>query len=282
MKFSNATAKIYVPDQTPVDTALAKTTFLCIAAHQDDIEIMAAQPILKCFQQSQKGFTGVVMTDGRGSPRNGTYAQTTDEEMRLVRIKEQCKAAEIGEYAALVLLDYPSVEIKDASNGRCVEDIIQIFRVCKPKVIFTHNLADKHDTHVAVGLRVIEALRQLDPDERPEKVLGCEVWRALDWLNDDDKVVMDLSSHENLQHALLGVFDSQIVGGKRYDLAAMSRRRANATFYESHGVDVMTGVSFAMDLTPLMKNPTLPPADFVAGFVHRFEIDIRARIGKMG
>lgn len=282
MKFTKSSARIYIPDQTPETEALAKTTFLCIAAHQDDIEIMAAQPILECFQQPQKGFTGVVMTDGRGSPRNGTYAQTTDEEMRLVRIKEQCKAADIGEYAALVLLDYPSVEVKDAANGGCVEDIIQIIRVARPKIIFTHNLADKHDTHVAVGLRVIEALRRLAPDERPQKVLGCEVWRSLDWMNDDDKVVMDLSSHENLQHALLGVFDSQIAGGKRYDLAAMSRRRANATFFESHGVDVMTGMSVAMDLTTLMNDSNVQPSDYIMEYIHRFEVDIKARIGRMG
>jgi LmbE family N-acetylglucosaminyl deacetylase len=243
---------------------------------------MAAQPILECFQQQHKGFTGVIMTDGRGSPRNGTYAQTTDEEMRLVRIKEQCKAADIGEYSALVLLDYPSVEIKNASDGRCVEDILQILRATKPKIIFTHNLADKHDTHVAVGLRVIEALRRLAPDERPQKVLGCEVWRSLDWLNDDDKVVMDLSNHENLQHALLGVFDSQIAGGKRYDLAAMSRRRANATFFESHGVDVMTGLSIAMDLTTLMNDSSVHPSDYITEFIQRFEMDVKARIAKMG
>lgn len=282
MKLNNDTAKIYVPDQSPENEALAKTTLLCIAAHQDDIEIMAAQPILECFEQPNKGFTGVVMTDGRGSPRNGMYADTTDEDMRLIRINEQCKAADIGEYAALVLLDYPSVEIKDASNGRCVEDIINLLRVTKPKIIFTHNLADKHDTHVAVALRVLEALRRLAPDERPEKVLGCEVWRSLDWLNDDDKVVMDLSNHENLQHALLGVYDSQIAGGKRYDLAAMSRRRANATFYESHGVDVMHGISFAMDLTPVMNDSSVDPFDFVGEFIHRFEMDIKARISRMG
>jgi len=40
---------------------------------------------------------------------------------------------------------------------------------------------------------------------------------------------------ENLQFALLGVFESQIAGGKRYDLALMGRRRANATYFESHG-----------------------------------------------
>lgn len=282
MKFNKGTARIYIPDHRPETTALAATTHLCIAAHQDDIEIMAAQPILECFQQEHLGFAGVVLTDGRGSPRNGSYGRTTDEEMREIRIKEQCKAADIGEYAALVLLDYPSREVKDASNEGCVEDIIQILRAAKPKIIFTHNLADKHDTHVAVALRVIEALRRLSPNERPAKVLGCEVWRSLDWMNDPDKYVMDLSEHENLQHALLGVYDSQIAGGKRYDLATMSRRRANATFFESHEVDIRTGISFAMDLTPLMNDSSVHPSDYITEFIHRFEIDITARIFKVG
>ena len=46
MKFHLDTAEIYVPDEEPVEQALARTTHLCLAAHQDDIEIMAAQPIL--------------------------------------------------------------------------------------------------------------------------------------------------------------------------------------------------------------------------------------------
>ena len=106
----------------------------------------------------------------------------------------------------------------------------------------------------AVALRVIEALRKLDQAERPERLAGCEVWRSLDWMDDSDKVTMNLSNHENLQYALLGVFDSQIVGGKRYDLASMGRRRANATYFESHAVDNTTGLSYGMDMTPLMND----------------------------
>ena len=53
--------------------------------------------------------------------------------------------------------------------------------------------------------------------------------------------------------SLLGVFDSQVCGGKRYDLATMGRRRANATYLASHGVDESTSLIFGMDLTPLME-----------------------------
>jgi len=281
MKFHLDTAEVYVPDSQPLEQALARTTHLCFSAHQDDIEIMAAQPIVECFQQKDKWFTGVVVTDGRGSPRNGIYGKYSDDEMRLVRFKEQRKAAIVGEFAAQVMLDIPSRIVKDASKQEPVEDILKILRATKPKFVYTHNLADKHDTHVGVALRVIEALRRLDQAERPEKVIGCEVWRALDWMVDSDKVMMDLSNHENLQFALLGVFDSQIVGGKRYDLASMGRRRANATYFESHGVDDALGLSYGMDLTPLMNDAGIKPAEFVQGFVQRFALDIQERVNRM-
>lgn len=281
MKFHRDTAEIFIPDGEPIEAALARTTHLCIAAHQDDIEIMAAQPILECFQQKDRWFTGVVVTDGRGSPRNGIYEEYSDEEMRAVRFKEQRKAAMVGEFSAQVMLDIPSSIVKDASQMEPVDDLVTVLRAAKPKVVYTHNLTDKHDTHAGVALRVIEALRRLDQAERPERVVGCEVWRSLDWMIDSDKIVMNLSVHENLQIALLGVFDSQIAGGKRYDLASMGRRRANATYFNSHDVDAATGLSYAMDMTPLMNDASIKPVEFVQALIRRFEQDVNERIGRM-
>ncbi|MCC6298484.1 MAG: PIG-L family deacetylase [Anaerolineales bacterium] len=281
MKFHLDTAEVFVPDNLPADEALARTTHLCFAAHQDDIEIMAAQPILDCFRHEQKWFTGVVVTDGRGSPRDGLYKDYSDDDMRALRFKEQRKAAYVGEFSAQVMLDFPSAVIKDASRSEPVEDILKVLRASKPQVVYTHNLTDKHDTHIAVALRVVEAVRRLGQAERPERIVGCEVWRSLDWMVDSDKVLMNVSEHENLQMALLGVFDSQIVGGKRYDLASMGRRRANATYFESHGVDATSGLSYAMDMTPLMTDTTISLGEFIQRFIRRFSQDVSDRIGRM-
>ncbi len=282
MHFQLNTAEIFIPDGLPVTQALARTTHMAIAAHQDDIEIMAAGPILECFQQTEKWFTGVVATDGRGSPRDDLYRNYTDEEMRTVRFKEQKKAAIVGEYAAQVLLDYPSKTIKDGKNLQPVEDLASLLRTAQPEIIYTHNLADKHDTHVSIALRVIAAIRSLPESERPKKVYGCEVWRDLDWMMDSDKISFDLTKHENLQAALLGVFNSQICGGKRYDLASMGRRRANATYFESHGVDVTLGMSYAMDLTPLATDPGKDVNAYVQEFIDRFAKDVGERLMKFG
>jgi LmbE family N-acetylglucosaminyl deacetylase len=282
MNFHQSAAELYLPDGAALPGALERTTHLAVAAHPDDLEIMAAAPILECFQQTGKWFTGVVVTDGRGSPRAGRYESYTDEEMWAVRRKEQKKAACIGEFAALALLDHPSADIKDGANRNPVEDIAALLRACRPGILFTHNLADKHDTHVGVALRTVAAARSLPATERPRKVYGCEVWRDLDWLADEDKIGFDLSAQENLQAALLGVYDSQITGGKRYDLASLGRRRAHATYFASHGVDTATGITFAMDLTPLVADPQLDIADYIHGYIHRFAQDVAGRFQRLG
>lgn len=278
MKLYNGTALVFVPDGMEQDAALARTTHMGISAHQDDLEIMCTDPILRCFQHKDKWFTGVVVTDGRGSPRDDLYRDYTDEDMRLVRFKEQKKAAIVGEYAAQIILDYPSKAVKDGSNRRPIEDLAALVRAARPEAVYTHNLADKHDTHVAVALRVIAAIRSLPEEFRPKRLFGCEVWRDLDWMVDTDKVGFDVSAHENLQAALLGVFDSQISGGKRYDLATMGRRRAHATYFASHDTDVTTALNFGMDLTPLVENPERDVAEYVQEFIERFAQDVTRRL----
>jgi LmbE family N-acetylglucosaminyl deacetylase len=281
MELLNPASEIYVPDGSPVDVALSRTTHLSVGAHQDDLEIMAFHGILECFGKSDRYFTGVTVTNGAGSPRADLYAHYTDEQMQTVRRLEQKKAAFVGEYAAHIFLDYTSGAVKDGANAHVVGDLKKVLRAARPQVIYTHNLADKHDTHVAVALRVIRALRELPADLRPQHLYGCEVWRNLDWLNDKDKVVFDVSAHENLATSLVGIFDSQICGGKRYDLATMGRRRANASYLESHATDVATSVIFGIDLTPLIKNPSLDLKEYIGGFINRFAEEVSSRLAKL-
>jgi len=271
-------AELYVPDGGDAVDALARTTHLAIGAHQDDLEIMAIEGILACYGRSDAWFTGVVVTDGRGSPRTGPYAGHSDDAMVAVRAEEQRKAAHLGDFSAQALLGFPSSVVKDPADRTVAALLLELLEAAQPRVVYAHSLADKHDTHVAVTLKTVDALRALPRNAWPERVIGCEVWRDLDWLDDADKVIMDASEREGLQAALLGVFDSQIVGGKRYDLAAMGRRRAHATFHQSHGVDRVTGAVIGMDLTPLLHDPAIEPADFVARHLERFQQDVVGRV----
>jgi hypothetical protein len=99
---------------------------------------------------------------------------------------------------------------------------------------------------------------------------------------DEDKIGFDLSTHENLQAALLGVFDSQVCGGKRYDLASMGRRRANATYFASHGVDLTLGLSYGMDMSALITDTSKDIAEFMLEHIQRFSDDVKARLERLG
>ncbi len=280
MNFTKSTAEIYVPNHLESSAAMSRTTHMSVAAHHDDIEIMALEGILACFGQPNRWFLAVVVSDGAGSPRDGLYANYTDAEMRTVRRIEQKKAAFVGEYSAAAFLDHASSEIKNSANPGPKNDIKALISAAKPEVIYTHNLADKHDTHVAVALRTIAAIRELPAAQRPQKLYGCEVWRGLDWMMDDDKVVFVLDQHENVAMSLVGVFDSQVAGGKRYDLATQGRRRANATYFQSHAVDVSQSINFGMDLSPLIQDDKLEIAHFVQQYIDRFASDVKSRLTK--
>ena len=156
--------------------------------------------------------------------------------------------------------------LKDMRYGAPADELVSILRRTKPVRVYLHNPADKHDTHLAVFVRALEALRSLSAQERPEKVYGMEVWRALDWLMPEDKVLFDCSEHIGLAEEILRAFDSQVAGGKQYDRAAVGRWYANATFLESHETDGAPAVSYGIDLTPLLDGGD--PADFYSGRVH--------------
>lgn len=281
MKLSKPSAEFFIPDQKPVDEAIKRTTHMAIAAHQDDIEIMAYDGILKCFGQDNKWFFGVVATNGSGSAREGIYKDFTDDEMIKIRKIEQKKAAYIGEFGALALLDYPSKEMKDPGNETIIKEFASLIKQAKPEVLYTHNLADKHDTHIGVTTKVIKAIRMLDKKDRPQALYGCEVWRDLDWMIDSEKVEFNVSGHPNIAAALVEVFDSQIVGGKRYDLATAGRRLSNATYATSHKVDKASSIIYAMDLTPLIEDDHLDVTTYVTGYIERFKKDVEDRIKKI-
>ncbi|MBQ2881514.1 MAG: PIG-L family deacetylase [Clostridia bacterium] len=276
----NNRSEIFVYDGVPVEEAISRTTCMGVAAHQDDIELMCWAGILDCFGKKDKWFSAVVVTDGAGSPRSGLYADYTDSEMMAVRRLEQKKAAFVGEYGSLTLLNYTSNEIKTSGNENIYEDYKKLLLAARPEVVFTHNLADKHDTHVAVALKLIEAIRQLPKELRPKKLYGGEVWRSLDWVNDSEKTVFNVTEHSNMAAALVSLFDSQVAGGKRYDLATQGRRTANATYFESHGTDNAESMMYAIDMTPLIEDNTLSVTDFINNYIDSFKKDVNDRINR--
>jgi LmbE family N-acetylglucosaminyl deacetylase len=272
MRFSDPMADIHVPAGAlaPAE-ALRQVTHLCVAAHQDDIEIMAHAGICDCLEAPERrAFGGVVVTDGAGSPRTGPYAHLTDAQMKDVRRQEQRRAAELGRYRIQIQLAHPSARVKQSRQPEVVADLTAIFAGCSPEVVYLHNPADKHDTHIAVLQRCVEALRSLPAGHRPRRVLGVEVWRDLDWL--------DAGRRPELALELVRAFDSQVTGGKRYDLASQGRRTANATYSTPRATDQLAGITWAWDLTPVLDENGPSLEAFTLAQVDQFRRDVQERL----
>jgi LmbE family N-acetylglucosaminyl deacetylase len=276
----NPLARLVTPDGKTGPDAISRTTHLGIGAHQDDLEFMAFHGILTCYNRTDRWFGGVTITDGRGSSRAGQFKDWTDDQIAAERIREQEAAAVVGQYSFIAQLGFGSAAVRDAQHSAVRDDLRRILEASRPEVIYLHNLADKHDTHVGCTLRSIEAIRQMPKAERPKMVYGCEVWRDLDWLVDSEKTAMPISARPELAQALNEVFATQIAGGKRYDLAVLGRRTANATFSNAHSTDQESAMQWAMDLTPLVLDDSLDPVAFTVGFIDRLKADVTTRIRK--
>ena len=142
---------------------------------------------------------------------------------------------------------------------------------------------EKSDAHFAEARSTkdnpaIKAMQELPDEKKPKQVLGCEVWRDLDWMPDQDKVLLDVSDRENLANALVSIFDSQITGGKRYDRAAVGRRYANATFFHADGRDKSEQLTFAMDLTPVIYDQSIKLCDYVMEYLDKFKSEVKTNI----
>ena len=91
LKLSRPAAEVFIPDGTSWEAACARVTHLVVAAHADDVELMAWHAILHA-----EGLAAVIVTDGRGSARTGAYAHLSDDDMRNTRLLEQKRAASRG------------------------------------------------------------------------------------------------------------------------------------------------------------------------------------------
>jgi LmbE family N-acetylglucosaminyl deacetylase len=279
IEFGQSTAQFHVPDGIDEQPALQRCTHMGVGAHQDDLEIMAFHGVLQCFENPDNWFCGVTCTNGTGGPRKQALEHLAPEKIGALRNEEQNKAADLGRYGAMVQLNYPSSDVNDSDKSVVIADLYEILCAATPAVVYTHNPADKHDTHLGVLIATLLAIRRMPVEKRPRKLYGCEVWRDLDWLNDDDKVCLDVSGNDKLAVDLINCHESQVTPAKRYDLATIGRRRANATYSDSHGDTPEEFVTCAMDLSPLLRDDDMNLQEFVAGKVRGFEQSVMSALG---
>ena len=241
------------PQFSNLEEALGHSTFLGVGAHPDDLEVMAHHGILAAKGSKNYHFSGVICTSGSGSVTGDSLKGSNEAGLAQVRAQEQINAAKLGQFGSCLLLAYESCEIKERLNHQFVSDLQDLLEITKPKVIYTHNIFDKHKTHVSVVVHLIAALKNLS--YCPEAFYGCEVWRGLDWIADEDKKILSPSDVNHVKE-LITCHKSQLEE-KDYAEATVARMKSNATFFDASKSDQFEHQLFAMDLLPLLGDVSL-------------------------
>src|SRR5262245_63794971 len=119
LKLSRPAAEVFIPDGTSWEAARARVTHLVVAAHADDVEIMAWHALLHAER-----LAAVIVTDGRDS--------TT-------RLLEQKRAASLGRYAAVIWLDHASPDVKQPACPALASDLNAILSALRARWVYTRS-----------------------------------------------------------------------------------------------------------------------------------------------
>jgi LmbE family N-acetylglucosaminyl deacetylase len=129
-------------------------TVLCIVAHADDLEFMAAGTVIRFAEKGYKVYEVIVTDNSKGS-----YELSADE---LVRISEReaKNAAEILRLDDLIFLRYKDGELSGVPLNELREKCMRIIRQLQADVLMTWDPFapyETHQDHRMVGMAATEA-----------------------------------------------------------------------------------------------------------------------------
>ncbi len=262
------------PQGLDLPKALSRSQVIAVGAHPDDLEFMCLSAIERARQGTEEeGFFGLIVSNGLGSPRGDGLQDYSDEQFTELRRQEQREAAKLSGFCGVLQLNYPSSKVKDSSDDQLRTELKLIWMASPVRSVFTHSPFDRHATHRATCMHVLSTLKTLPKTRRPRLVIGCEVWRSLDWVPEKYKRFLPVKSTEPQMRSLFSIYQSQISGAKNYVDAVIGRKRCNATFREAHSRDAYEFCEVGIDLTSIVSGKTS-----LQGYAEKVLSDFRTEI----
>lgn len=176
--------------------------FLAVGAHADDIEISAGGTIAKLVRAGRSGVL-LDLTDASMGSRG------TPEDRRV----EAREAASI-----LGVPDRRNLGARDGflspHDSELVAKLIEVFRECRPAVVFTHPVRDRHPDHEACAALVREAVFKSGLSRFPAAGEPWRPRRVFHWMGARDgepTFCVDVSETWQLRCDALAAYKSQFM-----------------------------------------------------------------------
>ena len=243
-----------------LEEALSDTTHMAIVAHADDDGVLAGQAISETYLNPDKHLTVIVVSASPGTGRPPGYEGFDDAAMVAIRRREQIDASDVGCYAATAQLGFSKNEIMGLENGDftaahniqvTLRDILR--HTPRLDSLYLHSIFDEHDTHQALTMLTLDALRELEKAERPQNCYGVEVSSSLSWLPPEHKKRLFISQMRTVK-AILGRYKTELAK-RKYDEGVEGRSIANAVFQRDMGTSPAEPYLCALDYGSILNAP---------------------------
>lgn len=175
-----------------------------------DLERISSSYINDNFCDGNRCFVGVISRAPHNILGKNLYAGYSDQDMISIRMQEAVKAANIGSYASLYLLNYAS--LKEEKNF-LLSDYKNLLNNYRPDVIFTFSPFDDDIDHIVSLTVLIEAIKQIK-NYSPKHIFAVNTFGDFGAFNPEGLIHLNLSKQRDLINSLISVYVSIKEEGK--------------------------------------------------------------------
>lgn len=198
----NKNAMKYVPTSAKDGSIVS----MCLAANITDVEILGSGGIIDSLYNPNKSFVGVVAYAPTEIPNAGLYSLYNPQDMIRIRQEEQQKAANIGSYNSVFLLNHNNEEEEVVES--IINDFVGLIKAYKPEIIYTFSPFDLDPAKIEIMKCVIIALSRIVDDYRPKAVYGVYTEGSLSFVPLTQLVDLGIETKIGFAYSLLNVYDS--------------------------------------------------------------------------
>lgn len=159
----NSRAMKYVP----TSNKKGKIVTLCFGVEAGDVEVIGSSLCGQVLADGARSFIGVIARTPHDITPTHLYSDYTEEDMVSIRLHEAIKAANIGSYQSLYLLNYGELE---EVNEELINDYIELINTYRPETIVTFSPLEDDPERIVCLKSVLIALERVK-DYKPSKVL---------------------------------------------------------------------------------------------------------------